>query len=250
VLPVPIRVTLACGLIVWCVAGCASTVQGAGEVHTSPSSQHDFPSTSSGVPNPLPDPSLTPSPTDLSTTAAPLSRAARIRTLVAQTNGEANDVVAVPTGYDAATWDQHGGIQFWHDDPDTLQWQQVGQSRYPYAAALGPPHARVIGALLTGMQHATFIARGVFSGDGSGNAVAFTDGPRGWGAIKAEPNGNIGPSGAPVGPNRIGLAYGFGFLHGDLVTADCPLNVPISECGSHAILKRWVWNGQDFNLAR
>lgn len=247
-------VALACVLVALGVAGCGtSAVQGTGRLRTPASSHHDFPSPSSTIPNRLPTSS---SQTELPptsappTTAAPLTRAARVRALIAQTNGEANDVVAVPDGYEAATWDQFGHIQFWHDAADTVQWQQVGQSRYPYSPALGAPHARVIGALLTGMQHATFIVRGIFTGDGSGNAVAFTDGPNGWGAIKAEPDGNIGPSGAPVGPNKIGLSFGFGFLGGDLVTADCPTNRPISECGSHAIVKRWVWNGQDFNLAR
>jgi hypothetical protein len=246
---VRIRVALVGGLIALCAAGCASTVQGTGQVTSFSSTPHDFSSTSSGIPNPLPNPSIlttTPPPTS----SPPLTRAARVAALVAQTNGEAHVVVAVPGGYEAATWDQFGAIQFWYDAADTLTWQQVGQSRYPYSRALGAPHAHALGALLTGMQHATFIVRGIFTGDGSGNAVAFTDGPRGWGAIKAEPNGNIGPSGAPVGPNKIGLSYGFGFLRGDLVTADCPLNMPISECDTHTIVKRWVWNGQDFSVVR
>ena len=43
-------------------------------------------------------------------------------------------------------------------------------------------------------EHATFIVTGVFSGDGSGNAVAYTSGSGvGWGAIKAQPNGNLKP---------------------------------------------------------
>jgi len=49
--------------------------------------------------------------------------------------------------------------------------------------------------------------RGNFTGDASGNAVAFTSGAKGWGAIKAESNENIGPSGQPVGANLIDLSY-------------------------------------------
>jgi hypothetical protein len=248
VLPVRIRITLASVLVALCSAGCASAVHGQGRLNVSSRTHHDFPSMSSAIPSPLPDPSSTPSSTPRTT--APLTRAARVQALVAQTNGEANNVVAVPGGYEAATWDQYGDIQFWYDAPDTVQWRQVGQSRYPYVPALGPPHARVTGAALAGMQHATFIVRGVFTGDGSGNAVAFTDGPNGWGAIKAEPDGNIGPSGAPVGRNQIGLSYNFAFSSGDLITQDCPSNRPVYQCGRYAITKRWAWNGTDFSLAR
>jgi hypothetical protein len=83
--------------------------------------------------------------------------------------------------------------------------------------------------------------------DGSGNAVAYTTGPRGWGAIKAEPNGNIGPSGQPIGADRIGLSYGFAFVDGLLQTKDCPLNQPISDCDTNHVLKLWKWNGTDFS---
>lgn len=169
--------------------------------------------------------------------------------LEAQTNGEAHVIVRVPGGYEAATYDQSGNIQFWHEPTTSIRWTQVGRSTYPDIQQVGPPEARVRGALLLGMRHATFIMDGNFTGDASGNAVAFTTGTHGWGAIKAESNGNIGPSGHPVGANLIGLSYGFDFVRGELETADCPANGIQAECGSHPILKRWVWNGTDFSLA-
>jgi hypothetical protein len=154
--------------------------------------------------------------------------------------------VRVRGGFEAATYDQSGHIRFWFEPTEAATWELVGRSRYPDIAQLGPPHATTQGALLRNMADATFIVRGTFSGDGSGNAVAFTDGRQGWGAIKAEPNGNIGPSGRPVGADLIGLSYDFGFRDGYLVTKDCPANRPISECDQHPVVKEWVWAGHDF----
>jgi hypothetical protein len=97
------------------------------------------------------------------------------------------------------------------------------------------------------MRHATFTVPGQFTTDNSGHAVAYTTGGRhGWGAIKARANGNIGPSGQPIGPNRIGLSYDFGLVGGKLKTADCPTNEPIASCGSDHIDKLWTWTGHDF----
>jgi hypothetical protein len=99
------------------------------------------------------------------------------------------------------------------------------------------------------MTHATFIATGYFSGDGSGNAVAFTTGAKGWGAIKAEKNGNIGPSGQGVGYSAIGLANEFAFVGGLLMTADCSSTGPTADCGGlHRVIKYWRWAGSDFVL--
>lgn len=174
--------------------------------------------------------------------------AERTRALAVLAAGDRSSVVRVPGGYEAATVDQRGGIRFWRDPTRSTTWTQIGSSRYPYVPAIGSPHATLTGALLAGMTHPTWIVRGIFTGDGSGNAVAFTDGSRGWGVIKAETSGNIGPSGAPVGSDRIGLSYGFAFAGGELVTADCPTNLAISECDTHQIRKHWRWNGTDFSL--
>ncbi|HET6877032.1 MAG TPA: hypothetical protein VFH38_05850 [Jatrophihabitans sp.] len=209
--------------------------------HQSSQSTPDFPSSTSGVPSPT-------GPAPTKQIALP-TRRQRITALQAQAGGQAVVLVAVPGGYEAASYDQLGNLRFWREASDSGTWTQVGASSYPYVPALGPPHARVRGALLSGMQHATFIVYGVFTGDGSGNAVAFTTGANGWGAIKAEPNGNIGPSGQPVGADLIGLSYNFGFAGGRLITEDCPTDRPISQCGTHPIVKSWVWTGSDFALA-
>jgi hypothetical protein len=168
--------------------------------------------------------------------------------LTAQTNGQPHVAVGVPGGLEAAVWGSGDAIGFWRSAGASPDWTQVGSSSYPQLVA-GAPGVAVNGTLLTGMTHATFIVTGQFTTDGSGQAVAFTTGPKGWGAIKAEPDGNIGPSGAPVGADRIGLARGFAFADGELVTADCPQNRPIAGCGGHEVLKRWTWTGTDFRRA-
>jgi hypothetical protein len=152
----------------------------------------------------------------------------------------------VPGGFQAASWDQHGGIGFWSEAVSDTTWRLMGDSRYPDVAALGPPEATALGALLRNMDNATFIVHGNFTGDGSGNAVAFTTGPHGWGAIKAETGGNIAPSGSPVGANLVGLSYDFAFRNGYLETKDCPTNRPISDCDEHPVTKLWIWAGHEF----
>jgi hypothetical protein len=223
-------------------AGCSTATSGHGSGGSShgSSSHHDFPSSlTTAAPS---TPGFAPSTTS-ERPQTPDERAAQLR---AQTGGESTVLVGVPGGFEATSYDQSGHIRFWFESTAATSWRLIGRSRYPNVAQLGPPHATAEGALLRNMTHATFIVRGYFSGDGSGNAVAFTTGPGGWGAIKAEPNGNIGPSGHPVGPNLIGLSYNFEFRRGYLVTKDCSLDRPLADCDEHPIVKLWVWTGVDF----
>lgn len=175
------------------------------------------------------------------------ARPDRTSALAARTPGQRRVEVRVPDGYEAISWDQSGHVLFW---AYTQAWRRVGSSGYPSgASAVGAPHADAHGTMLRGMAHATFIVDGVFSGDGSGNAVAYTTGSKGWGAIKAEPNGNIGPSGESVSFGGIGLADEFAFADGQLETADCSSEVPIAACaGNERVLKFWRWTGSDFTL--
>jgi hypothetical protein len=187
-------------------AACSTTVSGNGREHTpaaGASSTHGFPSqpaSSSGAS------SSSAPPTTPATTPAPPRRPTRAQLdarLAALTPGQRHLLVAIPGGFEAISYDQSGHIGFWRNSG--AAWLQVGASTYPYSSGIGAPaDAAATGALLRDMQHATFIVTGVFTTDGSGNAVAYTTGPRGWGAIKAEPNGNIGPSGQPIGADGSG----------------------------------------------
>ena len=97
------------------------------------------------------------------------------------------------------------------------------------------------------MKHATFVVRGTFSTDHSGNAVAYTYGPGGWGAIKAQPDGNLKPSGAGVGLKGIGLSADFGLIGGRLQTVDCSSVIPVSQCsGNNRVIKYWSWRTNQF----
>ena len=128
---------------------------------------------------------------------------------------------------------------------DTVQ--RVGRSTYPYSTSLGAPGAQGSGAVLTGMTHVTFVVRGTFSGDGSGNAVAYTDGSKGWGAIKAQPDGDLAPSGQGVGIGGIGLGDDFALTGGRLVTYDCSSQLTVAQCnGNNRVIKYWTWRSTRF----
>lgn len=237
------------------LTACASVTTGSGRVGSpvtpgpgssgSAASTPDFPS-SSATPPPPSSAGSTPAPPSSASAPPPVS--VREETLVTAAGGQSvANLVAVPGGYEGASWDQLGHIRFWFDPYASLRWQQIGASAYPYSAQVGRPEAAGHGARLRYMRHATFIVTGVFTGDGSGNAVAFTTGARGWGVIKAMPNGHIGPSGQPVGSDMIGLSFGFAFSDGYLITADCPQDRPQYQCDKHQIRKRWAWGGQDFH---
>jgi hypothetical protein len=221
------------------VAGCTTTTAGSGrELAPAPSgsSSPDFPSP--------PASTAAASSTAPTTTSSP-SRAQLAARLASLVPGQRLVLVAIPGGYEAISYDQSAHIEFWKCTG--ADWTRVGTSSYPHSGTIGsPPDAKASGRLLTGMHDATFIVTGTFTGDSSGNAVAYTTGSRGWGAIKAEPNGNIGPSGQPVGKDGIGLSFGFAFAGGRLQTEDCPRNQPVAACGLDPVVKLWAWNGTDF----
>ncbi|WP_375497676.1 serine/threonine-protein kinase [uncultured Jatrophihabitans sp.] len=154
--------------------------------------------------------------------------------------------VITSAGVEAISVGQQGSVTFWSEAGNTLQ--QVGTSTYPYSSSLGPPDAGATGAVLTGMTHATFVVSGTFSGDGSGNAVAYTDGSKGWGAIKAQSNGDLTPSGKGVGIGGVGLSNNLALTGGRLATYDCSSQVPIADCSeNNRIIKYWTWKKDHFN---
>jgi hypothetical protein len=212
------RIALAMALAGGLLAGCAQTTAGT--------------ATTNGTTN---------SPTTTGAAAQPVDATAALQN---QVHG---DQVTAVDG-EGATYDQTGHITFWRNANGA--WQRIGASSYPLQPALGPVHPKVTGAKLTGMSHAVFILTGTFTMDGSINALAYTANAAGtWGAIKAEPNGDIGPSGQPVGEDGIGMANAFYAVHGQLETADCSGNLPMAECGGNQrVLKFWTWHGTDFTL--
>lgn len=152
--------------------------------------------------------------------------------------------VATPGGFEIIVVGQQGKVFFWSWDNSRKVLSNVGSSTYPYdPKSVGPPKAAAKGTVLSGTVHATFIVTGVFSGDGSGNSVAYTTGHIGWGAIKALPSGNLAPAAGGVTFGGIGLEDEFAFVGGQLETADCSSTKPISECGgNNRVIKFWSWD--------
>lgn len=167
-----------------------------------------------------------------------------------------SEVVPVPGGFEAADL-ADGTVRFWaHRDEAGAVWGVVGMSTYPADAGGGAHTATVAAAaLLTGMQHATFVVEGPFTGDSTGNALAYTADGADWGIIRAGDGGLLYPTpdGFPAVGNtdaaNIGLSRGFGLADGELQTVDCAADAPDNaSCGvaPYRVEKSWRWNGSAF----
>jgi hypothetical protein len=153
--------------------------------------------------------------------AAPSAAPARIAaTLTAVTPGMARVIVAISGGdYEAAVYDKAGHIDFWKYSGS--KWAEVGRSSYPRVQQ-GPTSTTletVVGRQLTGMADATFITTGGFTGDSTGNALAFGRGPRGWGTIALKPGNVLVPTGNGSTNNETpGIFFNEDFYGGRLET--------------------------------
>jgi pimeloyl-ACP methyl ester carboxylesterase len=163
--------------------------------------------------------------------------------------GMASDIVKVPSGYEAATYDQSGNIDFWK--LSTGPWRKVGVSRYPDLGPTEPPEPSVSGALLTGMSDATFIAKGYFTGDGTGNEIAFTNGPHGWGTIVPGPNNTLVPTGGTSTDNTTpGIKFDELFANNQLETIDQNPDAYTAMGPEYGLVTNWKWTGSSFSDAQ
>ncbi|HVB91846.1 MAG TPA: hypothetical protein VND70_07075 [Acidimicrobiales bacterium] len=177
-----------------------------------------------------------------------ISEASAKTELTALTVGMSTTLVEVPGGYEAATYDQQGNIDFWKLDGDH-PWIEVGQSTYPILGSthLNPPEVTVTGALLSGMSNATFIAEGIFTGDGSGNFIAFSNGQSGWGTLAPRSYDNLVPTGAKSTDNGTpGIAWRISFEDGLLETSQDNPFFSTAEGGIFPLTIRWKWTGTRF----
>jgi hypothetical protein len=153
--------------------------------------------------------------------AAPSATPAQVAaTLTAVTPGMARVIVAISGGdYEAAVYDKAGHIDFWKYSGS--KWAEVGRSSYPRIQQ-GPTTTTletVVGRQLTGMADATFITTGGFTGDSTGNALAFGRGPRGWGTIALEPGNVLVPTGnGSTNNDTPGIFFNEDFFGGQLET--------------------------------
>ncbi len=168
--------------------------------------------------------------------------------------GNGASVARTPNGYDGMVTGINadaGKVSFWHY---ATSWQQVGTSTYPFDPSVtSHPLDEKFTApqVLEGMTHPIFILHGSFSGDSTANAIAYTDGPNGWGVVKAQRDGNLASSGEGVSYGGTGLENGAYFSGGLYETAECSKTLPFALCsGAQRVLKYWGWNGQKLTLVR
>jgi hypothetical protein len=157
--------------------------------------------------------------------------------------------VATPSGYEAATWtsDDTGQMAVW-DKRDHSRWQEVGRLAYFPVGVGGWPGCApdVIGRLLTGSRHATFIAYDCFTGDGAANAEAIGRGPNGWGVL-AQTGNRLTPAHPPSPTNPSGTAWDpvimkdVEFDHGGLLTIGANPFFSNAAATDYARLRLWKW---------
>ena len=162
-------------------------------------------------------------------------------------------VVRSAGGFQAICYDQHGHLVFLR--PTAGGWHEAAQSTYPPDSGDGPPSydehgVHVRGALRPGMSDAVFIVTGPFSGDGTGNAVAYGNGPDGWGLLTQDGARRLRSSGTGAGSGTdTGLYFAARFTGGFLETA-VDSGVFSSAFGSgFPIRRRWSWSEDHFALA-
>lgn len=162
------------------------------------------------------------------------------------TPGMQSDIVAVPAGYDAATWDQAGNIDFWQLI-GAGGWTNLKRSTYP---VLGTPDATVHGALLSNMTSATFIMDGQFSGDGTANALVYGPGSAGYGVL-AGSGSTLTSTGQGLSEGDVsglGAALDFEALfQGDQLTTE--LNSGAFDnafAAGFPTAWHWRWSGNNF----
>ncbi|TWP36207.1 hypothetical protein [Leekyejoonella antrihumi] len=109
-------------------------------------------------------------------------------------------IVRLGSGYEAATLGQGNDVVFWSSTGRT--WTRNGTSTRLPVHSGNHGQVTVAGSLLPGAKHATFVVTGAFTGDGTGGALAYGHGPRGWSLITARPDGSLAPSGH--GADRLG----------------------------------------------
>jgi hypothetical protein len=169
------------------------------------------------------------------------------------TAGTQRCVVAVVDGYEAATYDQGGHIDFWRYQLGA--WTVLARRQYPSQAAPGSPTTAgetdavsVSGQVLDGMAEPVYIVSGHFGEGGSANDVAFADGPVGWGVVAEQADGALSPTGRSLTAAGPGLVYGERFVAGHFEILDRPSLWDAALDAAFPVITQWSWAGSSFLL--
>jgi hypothetical protein len=159
--------------------------------------------------------------------------------------GQAVAVVATGAAFEAATYDQHGHLDFWADTSGS--WTRQAARTYPGSTGRG---VTVSGALLPGMLDATFVldSPGLVE-DGSVRAVVYARGGSGWGILSRKGSALV-PAGRPAASAQA-LFFGAWLLPGGLRTSVESGTVAEAIAGTvNPIVDYWRWTNRRFVLAR
>jgi hypothetical protein len=186
-----------------------------------------------------------PRPAGSSSTRAQAENAARM-SLQRLVPGQGVVTVALNVGFEAATYDQAGDIDFWVGTGSSWDLQAVRT----YSTGSVGQGVIVSGALLPDMPDATFVVNGPgLTGDGSGDAAVYTRGKSGWGVV-AQQGGSLVPTGGSQVPTQDAF-FGAWLLPVGLRTSVQPTAFASTSAGSEApLVDYWRWHDGRFTLAR
>lgn len=169
--------------------------------------------------------------------------------LVSVTKGQHRSAtVRVPSGaQEAASWDAKGNIWFWSNAGGT--WQRIGSSRYPMLPGGNGDSTKVASTLLPGMTHAAYIADGVFTGDSSGNTIAFAANRDGkWGTVAPKAGDDaLVPTGKPATDNTTpGIWRDARFTGGMIETTVGNPFMANANASAYPLITDWSWRSGEF----
>lgn len=164
------------------------------------------------------------------------------------TPGMEHTLVKVPGGWEAASFDQNGHIDFWKLEGQG-PWMELSQSNYPLLPEASP-QVSVAGALLRDMSDATYLVRGVFSGDGSANDVIFGPGPNGYGILtQASPTSPLSSDGhgeSSTSSSSWDRQFAAFVSDGQLVTEQNSGAFDDAFASAFPLIVTWRWEGNEF----
>lgn len=198
------------------LTGCgqASGGSGSGSLSSDP--------TTGGAPTTAPTSTSSPDPsrrmTGTPVAPGPVVSDVKARMSLRKKSGDSHPaVVKVGSGYEGATLGSGRTIVFWNLRGGS--WTQDGTSTRLPSAPGSSEEPTVSGSLLPGAQHATFVVKGPFTGDNTGQALAYGHGSSGWSLIVAQPDGSLAPSGHGARKlGDLGLELDMRFTHTGLTT--------------------------------